>query len=208
MKKLFLTTVSAIALSISASHAAVIFTETLGTVSSNTGISTHNTNKGFDNDDLTFTGTGDLRATTVSNYLGASGSTNVFLTNSGTASFMISGISTLGYEDGTIDLSFGAYKSTTTSTMSDLALEYSVDGETWTTIVIPAQASGGGTAVWRVVTLTATDIPITETLSLKWTNTGTTTQYRLDDFKLSAVPEPATALLGALGLLGILRRRR
>lgn len=33
-------------------------------------------------------------------------------------------------------------------------------------------------------------------------------QVRIDNFSLTAVPEPASALLGALGVLGLLRRRR
>jgi len=35
-----------------------------------------------------------------------------------------------------------------------------------------------------------------------------TPQVRIDNFSLTAVPEPASTLLGALGVLGLLRRRR
>ena len=39
-------------------------------------------------------------------------------------------------------------------------------------------------------------------------NLNGSTQVKIDNFSLTAVPEPAAALLGGLGLLGLLRRRR
>jgi hypothetical protein len=90
--------------------------------------------------------------------------------------------------------------------MSTLVFDFSTDGTTWTPLALPAQPTGSGTANWRLVTLSNTSIPISPTLSLRWTNTDASVQYRLDDITL--VPEPAAVLLGSLGFLGLLRRRR
>jgi hypothetical protein len=193
----------------SPSKAAVIFTESFGTVSATTTVADHQTANGFDNDSLTFSGTADVRATSVSTgYTGASGSANIFLATSGTASFSISGISTAGYQAGTVGLSFGAFKSTNASNMTTLVLEFSTDGTAWTGIGIPAQPTGSGTANWRLLSFTSTAIPISSSLALRWTSTDTGTSFRIDDVQLTAIPEPTATALGALGLLGLLRRRR
>lgn len=195
------------------SQAATIFTESLGTVTATTAIAAHETANGFDNDDLTFSGIGDVRtstpSTTAPSYAGASGTTNVFLNSAANRSFQIDGINTNGYEPGSVTLSFGAHKSTTASTMATLLLDFSTDGINWTNLPY-TQPSGTGTAVWRLVTLEDTAIPTSPTLSLRWTNTDASVQYRLDDIQLSATPVPETSatLLGALGTLALLRRRR
>jgi hypothetical protein len=207
MKSSLLLLTVCLAISGTNAGAAIIFTESLGTVTATTAIATHETNNGFDNDDLTFSGTADLRATTASTgYAGASGSTNVFLTSNTSRTFRIDGISTEGFTVGSIGISFGALKSTTTSNMATLVLDFSTNGTDWTPLALPAQPTGSGTANWRLVTLSDTSIPISPTLSLRWTNTDATVQYRIDDITL--VPEPAAVLLGGLGFLGLLRRRR
>ena len=152
-------------------EAAVIFTESFGTVSGTTLIAAHETANGFDNDTLTFSGTGDLRDTTASSgYSGASGAANVYLTTTGTPSVKIAGISTLGYTAGSIGISFGAYKAASAADMTTLVFEYSTNDSDWTSIGIPAQTTGTGTAVWRAVSMSDTIIPISSTLSLRWTN--------------------------------------
>lgn len=190
----------------------VIFSESMGTVSGTTAISTHNTNNGFDNDTFTFSGTGDIRATTTSSgYAGASESANVFLTNNGTAFFQISGIDTTNYTPGSLNLSFGAFKSAIASDMTELAVSWSLNGTDFTSLAIPAQPTGSGTAVWRLVSITGTAIPITSTLSLRFQNTSTTPQFRIDDVTLSGspIPEPSAfaMLLGLMALVGVGCRR-
>lgn len=175
----------------------VIFTESMGTVSANTAIATHEANNGFDNTVYTMSGTGDIRSSTASTgYTGATGLANVFLTNNSTSTFQISGISTLSCTD--LELSFGAFKSTTASDMTELVVEFSTDGTSYTAVSIPAQPTGAGTANWRLITL---NLPAGASgqanLRLKWRNTVSGTgspQFRIDDVTLngncSVNPEP------------------
>lgn len=195
--------------SASLSSAAVIFLETFGTVSGNTSFAAHTTANGFDNNDLTFTGTGDVRISTPSSgYEDASGAANVFLNVD--RAFTISGIATVGDADEGYKLTFGAHKNTNASDMSELQVDYSTDGENWTLLTVPLQPTGSGTAIWRLIEVDAPDIPFTNSLSIRFTNTQPTgnPQFRIDDVSLIVIPEPSTALLGGLGLLGLLRRRR
>jgi hypothetical protein len=187
--------------------AATIVTENMGTPSGTTSIAAN----AFQNSGtLTYAGTGDVRTSTASSgYGGASGSGNVFLTQGGTVSFTISGINTSSFD--TIGLSFGAFKSTTASDLTDLVVSYSTDGTTFTPLTVPAQPTGGGTAVWRLITVSGA-IPSSSTLSLRFVNTSTTNQARVDDVLLTGnpVPEPSTfvTLLGGLGMLCGFRRIR
>lgn len=190
-----------------------LFSESVGTPSTTTAIASYT---GWQNNgSLTFAGTGDVRTSTPSSgYSGASGSGNVFLTNNASASFTISGINTTNFQSGSFTLKFGAIKTTTASTMSELTLGYSTNGTSYTSISIPAQATGSGTAVWRSITLSNLALPSTSNLYLKWTNTTTgSVQFRLDDFSLTgvtAVPEPSAyaAMAGAAALLGVMVHRR
>ncbi len=173
-----------------------IFTESMGTVAAITTIATHETNNGFDNDPYTMTGTGDVRNTTPSaGYTGASANANVFITSIVGRDFQIAEISTLGYN--TLTLSFGAHKSTTASNMTDLILEYSTDGVSYTSISFPAQPTGAGTASWRLIS--GISLPVAAenqaNLRLRWRQSGSTTQFRIDDITLtgfSACAAPTT----------------
>lgn len=148
----------------------------------------------FQNPSLTFTGTADTRTTTLSSgYTGASGSKNVFITNTGgTNFFQIAGISTLCYSN--LVLSFGAYKSTSASDMTELVVEFSTDGMNYTAISIPAQPTGGGTSIWRLIS--GISLPASannaSNLRLRWRQTSTTPQFRIDDITLSGVGVPTT----------------
>lgn len=165
------------------------FSENMGTPTGTTAIASNT----FQNSALTFSGSGDVRNTSVSSgYTGASGGGNVLLTNTSGADFIISGINTSGWTN--LSISFGAFKSTTASSMSELALEWSSDGTTYNSISFPAQATGTGTAVWRLVTISS-NLPAgasTSNLRLRWRQTSSTPQFRIDDVTLSGTPPTPT----------------
>lgn len=57
---------------------------------------------------------------------------------------------------------------------------------------------------------TAASLPLSGTVTAVGLFTGSrdNTNIRIDNFRVSAIPEPSTALLGSLGVLALLRRRR
>ncbi len=203
----------------------LIFSETFGTPNGNTLLTAFN--GGTNGVGLTFSGSGDVRTTTASSgystfvngtSTAASGSGNVFLTSNVNASLIIGNINTTGFDTGSISLNFGAFKSTTASDLTHLIVAFSTDGSNFTNLnsLIPAQPTGSGTAIWRGLALLPTNLTNSSTLSLRFTNTSSTVQVRLDDISLSgtitAVPEPTAiamiSIIGCAGLLASYRRRK
>lgn len=155
----------------------VLVDESIGTVAATTSIASHETNNGFDNDNLTMSGTADIRITTSSNgYATASGGANVFFTASG-RNFIISGINTSANFN--TELSFGVLKSVASSDGSDLLIQVSTDGTNYSDLTMPALPLNSS---WNYTTLTGT-IPSSPNLSIKFTTTSAT-QYRIDDIRL------------------------
>jgi len=73
--------------------------------------------------------------------------------------------------------------------MSELKLEYSIDGVSYTVLTIPTQPTGTGTAVWRLISGIAlpSNAEGISNLRLRWTNTSSgtgTPQFRIDDITL------------------------
>ena len=176
----------------------ILFSENVGTAITPATIAISvNT---FQNTGLVFNGSADTRVTLSSTgYVGFSGSRNIFITNTIGTNFQISSISTIGKYN--LKLSFGAFKSTTASNMSELVLEFSTNGTTYTVITIPNQLTGSGTAIWRLIP--PISLPITtqdiSNLRLRWRQTSTTPQFRIDDIKLTyetALPIELTEFTG------------
>lgn len=173
-----------------------LFVETMGTAPTTTSIATHELNDGFDNLALTMSGSADVRntsASTTASYSSASGTGNVFITNVTGRNFIISGINTINYSS--LQLSFGIYKSTTAGTGSDLQVAVSTDGTNYTTLSYAALPSGSGTATWYYRTTTGV-IPATNNLFVRFQQTGTTTQYRIDDVMLKGEFSPIITASG------------
>jgi len=127
---------------------------------------------------ISFSGTADTRTSTAStSYSGSSGGRNVFITNTVGRDFIISGINTTGYSS--ITLSFGHYKSTTASN-NELAVEVSTDGTNWNAL---SYSRVTGSAIWELITPTGT-IPATSNLRIRFRQTSTSPQFRVDDIKL------------------------
>lgn len=163
----------------------VIFSENIGSPSGTTAITSYT---GWQNNGvLTFSGSGDVRNTSPSSgYGGASGNGNVFLTNSVGTTFIISGINTSSYLSSTLQLSFGVYKSTTAENGSNLIVEVSSDGSSYSALSFTALPTGGGTATWYYRTASGT-IPSTSTLYIRFRQNSSTPQFRIDDVSLSSV---------------------
>jgi hypothetical protein len=131
---------------------------------------------------ILFNGNADVRSTTPSlSYVGASGSRNIFLTNSIGRYFEISGINTSNYNN--IQLSFGQYKSTIASNGTELKIEISCDGINYSQLFFTPRTTGTGTAIWSLITTTG-QIPSCNNLRIKFTQTSTLPQFRIDDVKL------------------------
>ena len=162
-------------------------TETVGTSSGTKSYASNDWN----NTNVTYSGTGDTRATLPSDYAGASGERNVFLNGSpgGDKTLIISDIQVAsGYSSGT--LCFGVWKNTNADNGSYLQISYT-NATGPSSITLP---TGNGTSGWHYVCVninyTGGDVTVT------FTNISTTTaiQYRLDDISLSRTELPITLL--------------
>ena len=160
----------------------LFFTESMDTAVGTTSIAMHEANNGFDNDNFTMSGTGDVRPTLPSfNYTGASGGSNIFLTNTAGKNFIISDINTSAFVD--FKLSFGIYKSSINGTGEDLLVQVSSDGINYTNLSFDPLPSGSGTAHWYYRTAVGF-IPPTSNLRIQFLQTGVVSQYRIDDVAL------------------------
>lgn len=184
MKKLYILLFSVVS---AAAFAQTFYSENMGTPAGTTAIAANI----FQNSaPIIYSGTGDVRATSVSSgYNGASGGGNVFL-NAATEYFQIDGLNTAPYNTADIQLSFGYNAGGNVANL--LTIETSTDGATWTPITYTPGATG-----WSLVTVTGGQIPSSATLSLRFTQPGAT-QIRLDDVKLSNVSASCTLSLGTV----------
>lgn len=171
-----------------------IFSENMGAPTANTSIAANT----FQNSGtLSFAGTGDVRITTPSSgYTGASGDGSVFITQTANLFFEISGINTTGYSN--LALSFGHHKNTSVGS-NELAVEVSADGTTYSPLSY-SRPTGSGTATWLLVTPTGT-IPATANLRIRFRQTSISTQFRIDDVKLTGVTATLSPSISATGSL-------
>ncbi|MEO5642495.1 MAG: FlgD immunoglobulin-like domain containing protein [Bacteroidia bacterium] len=160
-------------------------TESVGTVTGTTSIASHEAANGFDEDGLTYSGTGDIRNTTASTgYTGASGLANVFLHTG--KNFVISGLGTNACGGSLLTMSFGISKSTNAENGSHLVVEYSTDGGiNWTGLSYTALPTGTGTSHWYLRTVSG--LPATCNLKVRFSNTasGSSPDFRIDDISTS-----------------------
>lgn len=173
--------ISAILISVYSFGQTTLFSENMGSPASITAITSYT---GFQNyGTLTYSGSGDVRSSSPSSgYTGASGNGNVFLTNAASKNFEISGVNTTTCTNYT--LSFGVFKSTTASDGSELTVDVSTDGVTYNTLTMPTLPTGAGTVTWYLATITI-GIPSGTNVHFRFTNTSSTTQFRIDDVVLT-----------------------
>jgi hypothetical protein len=168
-----------------------IFSENCGTgATGNPSVSAYT---GFQNyGTLIFSGNADVRTTTAStSYSGASGGNNIFITNTLNTNVTISNISTTNYTN--LSLSFGHLKTTSSSNGSELFIEVSTDGTTWTSLSYSVPTGSGTANIWRLITPTGS-IPSTSNLRIRFRMCTVVTglQFRIDDIKLVGCLVPTT----------------
>jgi endonuclease I len=154
------------------------FFESFGKLSTTTSIANHK----FSSSQLSFSGSADVRNTSASSgYTNATGNANVFFTNTAGKNFIISGINTSNMKIPT--LQFGLYKATLSANAADLLLETSCDGINYTQVSFTLLPTGTGTAKWYSVSTTSalSKCPL---LYIRFTQTGSTNSYRIDDVLL------------------------
>ena len=160
-----------------------IFSENMGTAP---GFTKQIKDNVFQNPALTFTGTADVGTSIASNgYGGASGSRNIFFSTTVGSSFQIAGVNTSAYTN--MSLSFGFHKSLDSDNGLNLKVEVSTDGITFTPLSFAPLSTDPVPLRWYYVTATGT-IPSTANLRIRFTQTGSATQYRIDDVKLTGPP--------------------
>ncbi|MCP3928051.1 MAG: hypothetical protein GY705_02990, partial [Bacteroidetes bacterium] len=159
-------------------------TETVGNPPETISITVWEDDDKFDLDFLTYSGTGDVRNTSSSNYAGASGLGNVFLDDAGYETLTISGI-TPNASCTSIDLSFGIRKDATALTGDDIVIEISTNGSDFSSAGTITLLTGGGTTGWYEKELTGLSGDI---VSIRFTNnslaSGNNGNFRLDDIEI------------------------
>jgi len=153
-----------------------------------------NTYTGWENTiPVTFSGSADVRNTSPSNgYIGSSGEGNVFFTSTNGTQLTIAGINTTAYTG--ITLSLGHFKSTTAGN-NELFIEVSSDGANYTQLTY-SRPTGVGTAIWRLINPTGA-IPSITNLRIRFRQTSTTTQFRIDDIKLTGTLNPCNVTISS-----------
>ncbi|MBK9639517.1 MAG: hypothetical protein IPO63_17565 [Bacteroidetes bacterium] len=168
---------------VSSASSAILFSENMGSVSTTTSIASHESANGFQNMNFTMSGTADVRVTQISGgYVGASAGANVFFTNVVGRHLTISGINTMGLSSMSID--FGIFKSTTASSGSELKVQVSDDGVIFTDLSFTSISGGSG---WYLRTASGV-IPQSSNLRLRFYQTSTSVQFRVDDIVVNYIP--------------------
>jgi hypothetical protein len=186
------TSSATLSITISANSSTVtVFSENMGSPAATTSIASN----AFQNTRLVFSGDAEVRLTSPSTYTGASAGGNIFI-NAGGTIFEISGIDTRAYSSSSLALSFGHYKSTLVAS-DELVVEVSVDGITYAPLSY-TRPTGSGTATWLKVA-PAGSIPSTANLRIRFRQTSSTVQFRLDDVVLTGVASSSTPTLLASG---------
>jgi hypothetical protein len=171
------------------------YSENMGTTASGNPLITAYT--GFQNiSPIVYSGTGDMRTTTASTgYVGASGSVNVFLSNTTTAeTFQIDGLNTAAYSSANLQLKFGYLANWSVANPGNAALivEYSTNGTSWTALTYTTNTNSS----WNLVTIGGGLIPSSATLSLRFTQPNLAAQIRIDDVSLTNFNPACTLVLG------------
>jgi hypothetical protein len=182
------------------SFAQTIYSENFGTPTATTTIANYLIGAApatFQNGTpIVYSGTGDIRVTTASNtYLGASGGGNAYLTGTAGKYIQIDGINTSAYTTANLQMTFG-YLTATFATVQ-VILEYSTNASattpTWTPITFTNNTTNG----WALVSIPGGILPVSNSLSLRFTQPTPAGQIRIDDIKVLNYNPACTLVLGS-----------
>ena len=127
-----------------------------------------------------------------------------YIRSSGAGFVMALGTSSGAVTYGTTVLSFG--------TNYSLLVRYDINAgplnDTGALFINPITVDGTGDTPYVAATTVGTDATTIGSVSLRQGGASNAAGLTVDNIAVFTVPEPATALLGAVGLLGLLRRRR
>jgi len=174
-----------------------IYSENFGTPTGTTPIATYATGTApatFQNTTpIVYSGTADVRVTGVSSgYSGFSGGGNIFITNTAGRYFQIDGINTSTLANNTnLQLSFGLNATATVQPIVEFSTDASATTPTWTPITYTNVAG------WQLITITGGVLPISSTLSLRFTQPTVAAQLRIDDVKVFNFDPTCTLVLSS-----------
>jgi hypothetical protein len=116
----------------------------------------------------------------------------------------------LGTSSGTTGLVYGGTLdfNTTYNILVRYDLVAGLANDTGALFVNPTTLSGTGDTAYVAATNVGVDATTLSSFSFRQGTASSAAGLTIDDVAVFVVPEPATALLGAVGLLGLLRRRR
>lgn len=182
---------------------AQIYSENMGAPSTTTGVATYTGWQNPASSGITYTGNADVRTSSAStSYTGASGSGNVFITNVVGRNLTISGINTSSVASANLEMSLGHWKSQTAAN-TELAIEVADLTQTtpiWTALTYTRTLTG---SVWELITPTGT-IPSTTNLGVRFVNSSTTYQFRVDDIKIYDKYSPVINTSSALSFNNVI----
>lgn len=169
------------------SYTGTVFSENMGTTGASTLVNSFTgwQNNGTFSFSSTTASQPDVRTSSPSNYVGASGSDNVFFTSGAARNFIISGINTTGYTG--LTMTFGMLQSSVAGGTAPLTLEFSSDGINWTPITYGTPTG----ATWQQYTISS-GIPVTANLRIRFSKTSSNSaQHRLDDVVITGTTTTA-----------------
>jgi hypothetical protein len=123
--------------------------------------------------------------------VGASGSVNVFLSNTTTAEFFqIDGINSSAFTTANLQLKFGYIANSVAN--AGLIVEVSTDATNWTPLTYTTNTNTS----WNLVTIGGGVIPSSTSLSIRFTQPNLAAQIRIDDVSVSNFNPACTLVLG------------
>ena len=191
MKKLLL-----LSLLVVSSYGQTILSENFGVPTATTLIPAYSTGTApatFQNHSpIAFSGTADIRSSAPSStYTGYSAGGNAYLSATMGKYIQIDGINTAAYQSANINFTFGLWAFNIPSTQ--MILQYSTDATNWINISYMNNTVAG----WNLVTIPTGTLPSSATLSLKFSQPGTTDQFRIDDINIFNFNPSCTFALGS-----------